>query len=404
MSRYLFINQYYWPDEAATAQLLADLTEYLAAAGHEVTVVCGRGRYSAAGPLPAGESWHAGVRIVRVNGTDGGRFSWGGRLSDGITFLAAAWWRMRFLPRHDVVVAMTSPPWVGRLGVEYHRHHGTPLVSWVQDIYPEIAVKLGVIRNPWVIRLLERQSALIGRESARLVAPAEDMRDVLMAHLGERVCVAAIPNWARTDLIQPGPVRENSFRREKGWLGDRVLMYSGNAGRGHDFDAMLRLTARLHEEMKNLRFVLVGDTPRHARVAAQARRMGVTRFTCLPTQSRSRLGEVLGAADAHLVTQRTETNGLMMPSKFYGIVAAGRPVIYIGPPCSEIGRLVSGNRLGVAVAPEAAGEKQDVARVVNMAQDEPGVVEDLRGWAMRNASHEVRLPQFAALLKEVEKC
>jgi glycosyltransferase involved in cell wall biosynthesis len=401
MSRLLFINQYYWPDEAATAQLLADLAGALAQDGHSVTVVCGRSRYLCAQQLESGSSVHEGVRIERVGGSDWGRRRMGGRLTDNVTFLAAAWGRLSSLPKQDLVVAMSSPPWVGRLGVWHHRRCGVPLVLWLQDIYPEVAERLGVMRNRLLARILRAQSTAMYRACARIVVPAESMAATLRGQGISDGVLRVIPNWANLDEIGAGAVCANRFRKEQGWASDRVLMYSGNMGAAHDTETMLTLVTLLQKEVSSMRFVLVGDSPRHARFMDDLKKRNFDRGSWLPSQPRARLGELLGAADAHLVSQRVETEGVLFPSKFYGAVAAGRPVIFVGARSSEMGRQVLDDGLGTVVEPGCAtAETAAAAKTLSMAQAGDDTVARIRQWAERNASHRVRLAQFGGMLRE----
>jgi len=398
----LFINQYYWPDEAATAQLLDDLAQWLAGNGHCVTVLCGRSRYAGGAAPPPGSSVRKGVRIERVCGTDWGRCRAGGRLMDAATFMAAARMRLAALEKQDLVVSMTSPPWVGSLGAWYQARHHVPMLLWLQDIYPEVAERLGALANPALRGALHGLSGLIYRASARIVVLAEGMAKTLQARRIAPEKLRIIPNWANTEDIPAAPVRKNRFRADQGWGDDRILMYAGNVGLAHDIDTMMELLALLQEETPNLRFVLVGDSPRHARVMETARRLNIRRATWLPPQPRAALGDLLGAADAHLVAQKPEVEGLLLSSKFYGAVAAGRPVVVVGPASSELGRHVLDADLGTVVeSGKAQAGVRAAKRALCMARNADSTVARIRAWAERHASHLVRLPQLGRVLDEL---
>lgn len=405
MASFLLINQYYWPDEAATAQLLRDLAEDLVRNGHEVTVLCGRGRYSCAEAVGSGGFEHNGVRIERVGGTD---LRWRGgvwRALDILTFLVGARWRVGRISRHDAVIAMTSPPLAGWLGAIFSRRHGVPLALWVQDVYPEIAERTGALRNPllrhWARWLARRIYGL----SRRIIVPGQDMRETLRVYPEVVGKVCAIPNWADDREIQSAPLAQNRVRREQGWNGRHVLMYSGNLGVAHDLDTMLELVFLMERGLSSMWFVLVGDSPRHEAFAERCRKRGIQRMTRLPFQSRRDLGETLGAADAHLVSQRTEAEGLVVPSKFYGAVAAGRPVVFVGSANSEIGRNVVVGRLGAVVAPGAAAAGLDSAlKTLRMIQDGGEAVSTIRRWAETHASRQARTGEFQRALEELVKC
>lgn len=405
MASFLFINQYYWPDEAATAQMLQDLAEDLARAGHAVTVLCGRSRYACHGKLKAESSIHERVKIERVRGTDWGRYSKAGRILDMFSFMFFAWLRLARLPRHDAVVVMTSPPLVGRLGRVFCRRFRVPLILWAQDVYPEIAEVLGALRGGPILWMARREARRIYRASLRIVVPGHDMIPSIERYAEARGKSRCIPNWADLERIPFGRVLENRVRQAHGWDRDRVLMYSGNLGVAHDFETILVLVALIQKELPSMRFVLVGDSPRHEIWTKRARNMGIHRVTRLPFQQRHALGGLLGAADAHLVSQKPETQGLLVPSKFYGIVAAGRPVILVGSRDSELGRQVLESQLGAVVEPgQAASGVRDALRTLRSAQDDPRQTEWIRAWAEGQASRQVRVREFQHLLEETLSC
>lgn len=402
MSRFLFINQYYWPDEAATSQLLADLGEDLAAAGHEVGVVCGRSRYSCATRLHAGRQSCGGILVERVTGTDFGRHTLAGRLLDAWTFVQALRATLKRLPRPSAVIALTSPPLVGLAVRAQCRRWECPLVLWSQDVYPDLAERLGAIRNPFLLSMLRRRVAALESGCARIIVPGEDMRATMVARGVPPERLRVIPNWADLARIECAPLALNPVRREQGWQEDRVLMYAGNIGAAHDLATSRNLVALLAARMPSFRFVIVGDSPRHRLFEQQVREDGVVRVTRLPFQERARLGDVLGAADAHLIAQKPEADGLLVPSKLYGAVAAGRPVVFVGTATAEVGRLVRQHRLGAVVPPGAAVEGVDAAAAaVTLLSREPAETRRLRDWAREHADRRLRTAEFRRMLEEV---
>ena len=176
--------------------------------------------------------------------------------------------------------------------------------------------------------------------------------------------LAVIPNWARPDAILPLSHERNPFRREHELDGRFVVMSSGNIGLAHTFEATLEAAALLQDREPDLLFLFVGEGPRLPWLHEEAARRGLTNLRFLPSQPRERLAESLSAADVHLVTMRDDLCGLVVPSKFYGIAAAGRPVIFAGPADSEVALDILRERCG-AVLPAATGA---------------GLAECLRGW------------------------
>jgi len=400
LSSFLFINQFYWPDEAATAQLLTDLAEHLVREGHSVTVVCGRGRYACKEKLKAGRHVQNGVQIYRVGGTDIWRWNMAARLLDIATFLSAARTCLRQLPRHDVVIPMSSPPLVARLAIPYCRRHRSSLVYWAQDLYPEIAEKLGAVRNKALLLYLRAKAWSIYRASRCIVVPGRDMAKLLESRKAARGKVCVVPNWADLDAIRATPVRHNTFRSKEGWQKDRVLIYSGNIGPAHDVETMFELVKELQQVVPGFRFVLTGPARRHKPLFARAKKMGI-RVTLLEHQPRQSLGDFLGAADAHLVSQKPKVDGLLVPSKFYGAVAAGRPIIFIGSKTGEIGRMVLESQLGAVVeSGQASAGIWAAKRAMLAAQEENATVAFIRDWAEHHASKSARLRQFQKILQE----
>lgn len=347
----VFFNRYYWPDRSATSQLLTDLATALAASGHEVLVVAGdRERDPAAARLPRHER-QAGVEIRRLRATALARIGLFGRALDYLSFYTAAlWFALRHVRRGNVVVAKTDPPLLGAVLAPALRLKGAALVNWLQDLYPEVAEELGVLRrSPFtaLLRWLRNRSLRAARMN---VVIGERMRERVAAIAGaERVIVT--PNWSPPLAATPAPSPDNPYRKELG-VGDDVLVaYSGNLGRAHRFESLLAAGQHLRER-RGLRFVIIGDGPQKAAVEAAARERRLTNWAFLPLQRRERLADSLGAADVHVISLEPKLEGLIVPSKIYGVLAAGRPCIFIGAPDGEVAEILRRHDCGITVDPE----------------------------------------------------
>lgn len=338
----LFVNQYFWPDAAATAQLLTDLGEDLVARDWSVRAVAGRGRYAGgAGTLAGRERWR-GVEIWRVACTDFGRGSALGRATDYVTFLASASLAIVFGRRPDVVVCLSTPPLVAALGL-VARLRGARFVYKVEDLYPDVAVALGTFRaGSAPARLFGRVSALVLRKADAVVALDGAMRRALTARGARRVEV--IPNWADGDGIRPNRDAGTRFREANGLEGRFVALYSGNLGLAHRFDAVIGAARALTAVRPDIVFLFVGGGPRLGEVRALAAGLPNVRF--MPYQPREALGELYNAADVHLVTLRDEVAGLLVPSKYAAALAAGKPVLLVGGEGADLWREVGEERLG----------------------------------------------------------
>jgi glycosyltransferase involved in cell wall biosynthesis len=363
--RILLLNQYYAPDEAATAQLLSDLGAALVKKGHEVYAVASRRAYADPErryPLRGEET---GVRVRRVRGTAFGRRRRLGRVVDYASFLLGAALRCLRVPRPDVVVSLSTPPLVASLGWAVAKLRGARTLFWVMDVYPDLAIELGALSKGSVLaRTLARAGRGLLRRSDCVVALDRTMADRLVSQ-GARTA-HVIANWADGDSIRPVPIDGHPLRIKNDWDGRLVVLYSGNMGLAHEFETLLDAAERLMSDSR-VRFAFVGDGPRRAEIVEGARARGLENVEFHPYAPRDRLGESLTAGDLHVVTLRPGMPGLLVPSKIYGILAAGRPTLYVGPPAGEVHEIVSAG-CGVSVRNGSAGELVDA--IVRYSADE----------------------------------
>jgi colanic acid biosynthesis glycosyl transferase WcaI len=345
MSRVTFLNRFYWPEEPATAQLLADLAETLAADGRAVRVLA-----SHPGGGAADTEVRHGVEIVRARSLRvGGR----GKISKALSwaaFFAAALRRVsRDTRPGDTLVLLTDPPLLAALAGPRAQARGARVVHWVQDIYPDLAQALGAGRGlGWLRDPRDRA----WRMADAIVSPGEDMAALIRSRGATAERVHTIPNWAPRGLAAAPEAEIAAQRREWGVENRFVVAYSGNLGRVHDLEPILALADALRGEPE-FAFVFIGDGAQRPRLEelARARRLANVRF--LPPAPRVRLAASLSAADAHLVTLRADCASFVFPSKLAGAAAVGRPVLFLGPPDCEPARLVAGGKFGAAFARDA---------------------------------------------------
>ena len=356
--RLVILNQFFYPDHSATSQLMTDLAESLVERGFEVTALAGRGRYNGGGGLPAREEYR-GVRVERAWSTGFGKGSVVGRLADYLTFYPGAAWKLLALRRHDVVMVLTTPPLISLPALAVCRLRRMKMVALVQDLYPDVAVALGALseRGP-ATRLLDWLNRLALRRADRIIVLGDCMRERVARKAGADAesRIDVIHNWADGGKIAPlAHGEENPFRKEHG-LGKRfVVLFSGNFGRVNEFATVLDAARRLRGR-EDILFLFVGGGARGAEIEGFVRRESLTNVRLLPYQSREMLRYSLAAGEAHLITLADGLAGLSVPSKAYGILAAGRPILFAGDPKSDIARLVAEHGCG-EVFPPGAGER-----------------------------------------------
>jgi len=342
--RLLVLNQYYWPGVEATANLLTELAEDLAEE-FDVTVVTGE-LHGHKG-LPARESRN-GVTIVRVPSLAFERSQLSRRALNYVSFLGIALARSLFDRRPDVVICMTDPPIVGDVALLVARRFRVPLLVISEDVFPEIAVELKRLESRFLVGALRQLVRLYLKRTDRIVAIGETMRARLIAKGASPERIDVIPNWVDTNMLTPQD-RQNEWAREQGLSGKFVVMHSGNVGHAQGLETLV-LAATFLRDLDDLEVVIAGFGARHASIMALAERVEAPiRF--LPYQPREMLSYSLSSADVHFVGLAPGLAGYVVPSRLYGIMAVGRPVIVAADPESEVSKVVSEVGCGVVLPP-----------------------------------------------------
>lgn len=305
--------------------------------------------------LPVFET-RRGIEIRRARTTRFGRGGMLARLADYASFFPSAFLTSLRVPNVDVVVALSDPPLVSVLGALAAKAKRARFVHWAHDIYPEVAVAAGLLKrnSPWT-RALDRVSRWALSRADRVVALGEDMARRLAEKGVDRDKISVIPNWADGEAIRPCPIEENGFRREQGWNGKFVVMYSGNIGVAHDFRPLLDAAKRMSGDGTVL-FAFVGGGSRLPEVRAYVSENGLPNVVFLPHQDRGLLSRTLTAADLHFVSLAREMKGLVVPSKLYGAMAAGRPILFLGPLDSDIAGTIEEGGFGATAGDGPAVE------------------------------------------------
>jgi glycosyltransferase involved in cell wall biosynthesis len=336
-AKIIFANRYFHPDLSATSQMLSDLARGLAQSGLDVRVICSRQLYEDAAARLASRELVNGVEVHRVWTTRFGRNRLAGRALDYVSFYLTAGVRLLSLARPgDVLVTKTDPPLLSVIGHAVAAWRGAILVNWLQDIFPEVAtrVRAGAIPR-WLERALQRLRDRSIKAARINVVLGVRMRDYLASRGAALERVRIIENWADGATVRPKPTRESDLRRELALEERFVVAYAGNLGRAHEFDTMVAAAEQLREEAV-FAFLIVGGGARISALRARVAALGLTSFRFVPYRPRVALADALAAADVHLACLLPNLEGLIAPSKIYGILAAGRPAVFIGDPDGEV--------------------------------------------------------------------
>ena len=332
--RVLFLNQTYRPDPVATSQYLTRWAEQLAREGHDVTVLAGRRAYHNPEVKHAAEERIAGVRVVRVGG-GGGCGGTGRRMIGFARFLLAALMRALFLPRVEVVVALSSPPLLSLVGVMVARWHRARLVDWVMDIHPDAAIAAKLLDPASLTARVSRRLSRWSLRGADRVVTLDRYMAQRLAELGiDRDRIEIVPLWMQGDIAFDLAGRD-AVRWTRGWDDKFVVMCAGNHGACHPSDTLLAAMEELRGEASIL-FCWVGGGAQWPELHARLGR-NMTLVDYVPHEE---LAALLSAADLQVVTMGEPFVGLLHPCKVYNILAAQRPFLYVGPAEGPVADLV----------------------------------------------------------------
>ena len=367
--RIWFVNRFFWPDHSATSQMVSDLAFHLASRGHDVGVIASRGLYAGPGAdLPRVESRN-GVSIHRVVQPRFGRGSLSGRGLDYVSLyvaFAAALWRLA--KPGDVVVAKTDPPLLSCVVSPVAGARRLVQVNWLQDLYPEVALRLGVnALKPIAPALTAARNASL-RASARNVAIGETMSRRLLGGGVAPERVAVIHNWTDDNSVRPVAREANTLRAEWGLQDKFVVGYSGNLGRAHEYETLMTAAELLRNDAEIV-FLFIGGGHHVEQLKGEIQRRNLAdKFQFRPYQDSSALASSLSAPDVHWISLVPDMEGLIVPSKFYGVAAAGRPTIAVSDPDGEIGAIVRRFDCGLAVSP---GDGPGLAAAIRSLKADP---------------------------------
>jgi glycosyltransferase involved in cell wall biosynthesis len=403
--RILLLNQTFYPDVVSSGQHLTELALHLGERGHEVTVVTSRRAYDSPDKVfPRRETWR-GIRVRRVWVAGFGKRAKWRRAADFASFLCSCCWNLLWLPRQDLVVAMTSPPLISFIGAWFARLRGSRFCYWIMDLNPDEALAAGWLRrDSFAARWLERCSVFSLRHAAKIVVLDRFMQQRLLDKGLDAKSIAIIPPWSHDSQVQFDPEGRAKFRQLHGLDGKFVVMYAGNHSPCHPLDTVLNAAKALAGN-REIAFLFVGGGSQFAPVKRFADEHSLSRILCLPYQPMSQLAGMLSAADLHLVVMGNPFVGIVHPCKIYNILRVGSPLLYIGPQPSHISEILQALDGELPVASAQHGEVDRVVEHIVAAKNktEIGKAESRNGGEtgglVEKFSKEALLPRLAEVLE-----
>jgi colanic acid biosynthesis glycosyl transferase WcaI len=358
----LVLNLYYPPDTSATAKIAAAFLEPVAAK-HEVTLICGRPSYDPTEKRPW-RLWQSerlrGVTVIRVGSTDYPRTHMTRRVLNYLTYVALSIPRALFV-RSDLILAMTDPPFEGIVGAFVAMLKAQPFVYNIRDLYPDMALGGSIVEPGLLARVWEMLHRWALRRATRVIVLGEDMRARIISKgvAPDRVAIVR-------DGVELPPASSSASELDAEVVrtirsGYRfVLLHAGNLGFYGAWETLVAAARELAEDGVSL--VFVGDGAQRSRLEAAA--AGAMNVRFLPFFPTHQLASVLSAADAHVVTIKRGLEGVVVPSKLYSVLAAGRPIVAVAPQQTDAASLAARDGFGVSADPDNSAELVAIVRTL----------------------------------------
>ncbi len=365
-----FFNRSFYPDTAATGQLLTELCEGLVREhGCRVSVVAGVPLLHSGGGSTVPKRGriltrerYRGIEILRVRGTRFSKRHFLGRFSNYVSYFLSACYAALRLDRPDVVVALTDPPIIGLAACLAASRFRAPFVMSYQDIFPEVAQLLEDFQSKTVNRILQGVNCFLVRKASRVMVLGETMRQRLIEGKGADASkIVIVPHWADCSEIVPGP-KQNHFSLAQGLADKWVVMHSGNIGLSQGLETAVLAAAHL-KPLPDIQMVFVGDGVKRRALENQARVAGLDNVRFLSYQPKERLAESFATADVFIISLKRGLAGYIVPSKLYGILAAGRPYVAAVEETSEVAIITMKYDCGLLAEP---GDAKDLAEKLLM--------------------------------------
>ncbi|MGB2670061.1 MAG: glycosyltransferase family 4 protein [Candidatus Acidiferrum sp.] len=396
--RILLLNLYYPPDTSATAKMAATVVEALSAR-HEVTVLCGRPSYDPS-ERRGWRLWRTEkvgrARVVRVGSTDYPRFAMKRRVLNYLSYVVLAIPRALFV-RSDVVLAMTDPPFEGIVGAIVALLKGKKYVYNIRDMYPDMAIGGSIVEPGVLSRIWERLHRWALRRATRVIVLGEDMRGRIVAKGVNPAGVEIVRDG--TDILPPDGPQPTMDEDVIGAIrGDSkfVLLHAGNLGFYGAWETLIAAVEKL--EADGVSLVFVGEGAQRGYVETLAKGAKNVRF--LPFFPTSKIPSVLAAPDAHVITVKRGLEGVVVPSKMYGILAAGKPIITVAPEETDAAWL--GAKFGFAVSADPDSPDKVAGAILSLATD-PGKVVSMGRAARAVAPEYDRVKELQRFVKIIEE-
>ena len=404
--RVLIISIAFAPELIGNAPLVTELATDLAKQGHQVTVITGFPQHGLS-EIPdryrrkifLKENFN-GVRVVRCYTYASAQKSFLNKMLSYVSFPLSSTLSGLIAGEYDIIFTLSPPLWLGLSAYLIGKTKGIPFVYNVQDLFPEAAVKLGALSNEYAINFFEKLERFVYTKAKCVPVICDFFRDSIVSKGIPNHKVVVIPNWVDTDFIHP--MEKNNEFREENDIGDKfVVLYSGTIGFSQPLEIVLEC-AKFMANNPEILFVIVGSGVKKEQLQEQAKQMLLKNIRFFDSQPRSKLPSLLASADVSLVMLKTGIATVSLPSKIYGIMASGRPIIASIDKNSDARNIIKEANCGVWVEPE---NSEQLAKAISMLYCNQELClkygENGRKYVVENNSRKKITAEYGQLLKSL---
>ncbi len=396
------ITEFFPPDYAATGQLIEELVQQLEKQGMRIRVFTGQPGYAfTTAQAPALEQL-GDISVQRSRSTQVWSHRIRGKAINGILFTLRAFLHIiRNAGRNDVFLLTSAPPFLSVAGYLAHLFLRFPYVCLIYDLYPDIAIALGVVsKKHWLAKFWWAINRKIWQKSQGIIVLSPAMKKRVIAicpEVADRVSV--IHSWGDPELILPMDKEKNWFAKKHDLVSKFTVLYSGNMGRCHDMDTILATAQQLQDEA--IQFVCIGGGQKREKLIQDVARLQLKNFLFLPYQDKSVLPYSLTACDLSLVSVEAGLESLVAPSKLYPALAAGRPIAAICSEDSYLRQLIADGKFGTTID---NGDSNALAAFIRKLKSDRQLAEKMgnasRQYLQSNFTPEIIAKQYLNVLRQ----
>lgn len=342
------LSQYFYPELISTGQLLTELAEELILKNVEINVLCGQPTYYDNKKVDKYIN-HNGIKIKRINNIQLSKNSKLGKILNSLTFFLGILIDLIFSKDKSPILIVTNPPFLPFVGYLVNKIKKRKYYVLIHDIYPDIAAKLGYLQlNSLIVKVWHFVNKLVFDNAEKIIVLGRDMHNIIKnKHVNEN-SIVIIENWSNGEIIRPLPKKDNDFINDNHLSGKFIVMYSGNMGLFHDMESIIE-AAEILKEKKDILFVFIGGGGKLRMIQEYAENNNLNNVRFFQYQPKENLKFTLTAADLALVTLENGIEGLAVPSKLYGVMAAGVPIVANVPFNSEVAYVINESKSGKVV-------------------------------------------------------